>query len=392
MKTLLKIFLPLLTIAGIICIIYPPKFLTTTSDDTSLPCSTHVDNKIAVLRYGVGTKRFDDSASYRDIERLIRDCKDNHRFNKDIPGKNKDCSDTLMGRLLDVYRDKFLDHARNIYRDSTCKINDLNYIRSEYKEIGVVNDTITTIVKYYDGIDSLIKRCRSFSPKPGGNFSMDSVKAKIVSAKNYQAAISKLESKKLYLCECKDTLDRISQILFDRHVNFLNGKTDILLKKYMEEYDDSLLTAAEDEVDVLNKNRGIYINNGVDADTIMKRYETLQEKLNEVRVKTRRYAEYREEIIEYLQGTVLDEVKLKEYRDNTAKYGTTKKLAASINLCLEFWALDGSKGKKYSDLLSKVRKDDNLNDSKLKSALEKYLIGKTTYNYITEKRMELNRE
>ena len=72
------------------------------------------------------------------------------------------------------------------------------------------------------------------------------------------------------------------------------------------------------------------------------------------------------EIIQYIRGSELDEAKLKEYRDTK---GIGSNLKSSIQLCLDFWALDGStngkNSKTYWSLREKVKVDENLKNSKL---------------------------
>ncbi len=77
------------------------------------------------------------------------------------------------------------------------------------------------------------------------------------------------------------------------------------------------------------------------------------------------------EIIQYIKGSELDEAKLIAYKTN----GINQKLKNSIQLCLDFWALDGSgsgnKSKTYSNFQNKVNADNNFSNSKLKEFLNK---------------------
>jgi hypothetical protein len=76
-------------------------------------------------------------------------------------------------------------------------------------------------------------------------------------------------------------------------------------------------------------------------------------------------------IIQYIKGSELDKQTLQKYK-NTERINTT--LKASIQLCLDFWSLDGSdSGKKsntYWTLRDKVNSDDILKGSKLKNCLD----------------------
>lgn len=78
------------------------------------------------------------------------------------------------------------------------------------------------------------------------------------------------------------------------------------------------------------------------------------------------------DIIQYIRGSVLDEATLREYKNTN---GINENLKKSIQICIDFWALDGmSNGKEsktYYSFREKVKKDDNLNNSKLKAFLDK---------------------
>lgn len=78
------------------------------------------------------------------------------------------------------------------------------------------------------------------------------------------------------------------------------------------------------------------------------------------------------EIIQYIRGSELDEGKLNEYKNTKV---ISPNLKNSIQICLEFWTLDGlvsgKKSKTYRTLRDKVNADDNFNNSKLKAFLDK---------------------
>lgn len=78
------------------------------------------------------------------------------------------------------------------------------------------------------------------------------------------------------------------------------------------------------------------------------------------------------EIIQYIRGSELDEEKLKGYKNTK---GISQELKKSIQLCLDFWELDGStngkKSKTYWTFREEVNAADNFNNSKLKAFLEK---------------------
>lgn len=78
------------------------------------------------------------------------------------------------------------------------------------------------------------------------------------------------------------------------------------------------------------------------------------------------------EIIQYIKGSELDEAKLQEYKNTK---GINQNLKNSIQLCLDFWVLDGSgsgkKSKTYWTFRDKVNADNNFSNSKVKAFLDK---------------------
>ncbi len=78
------------------------------------------------------------------------------------------------------------------------------------------------------------------------------------------------------------------------------------------------------------------------------------------------------EIIEYLKGSELDKNKLKQFQEVV---GTNQKLKNSIQLCIDFWDLDGStsgtKEKTYYSFQKKLKSDSFLINSKLRVCVDK---------------------
>jgi hypothetical protein len=77
------------------------------------------------------------------------------------------------------------------------------------------------------------------------------------------------------------------------------------------------------------------------------------------------------EIIQYIKGSELDKQKLNEYK----KECISESLKNSIQLCLDFWELDGgiydSDKKTYWSFREKINKDSNFDGSKLKAFLDR---------------------
>lgn len=75
------------------------------------------------------------------------------------------------------------------------------------------------------------------------------------------------------------------------------------------------------------------------------------------------------EIIQYLKGDELKKEQLNKYLNDVGSNAALKK---SIQRCLNFWDLDGSKNKSYSSFLKEIGSDANLNKSKLKSFVDEF--------------------
>jgi len=85
-----------------------------------------------------------------------------------------------------------------------------------------------------------------------------------------------------------------------------------------------------------------------------------------------------DDIKQYLRGNELDENKLNEYDKIKA---LPSPLKTSIGLCKDFWEFDGSGKKTYCKLRDKVKNDQNLKNSKLKSFLDRMCKEGTTPSY-----------
>lgn len=89
-------------------------------------------------------------------------------------------------------------------------------------------------------------------------------------------------------------------------------------------------------------------------------------------------------IIKYIKGSELNKSKLKEYKK--AK-GINNNLKRSIQLCLDFWALDGNgsgkNAKTYWTFLKKVKKDKYLQESKLIAFLDEMCKEEASPSYST---------
>ena len=94
------------------------------------------------------------------------------------------------------------------------------------------------------------------------------------------------------------------------------------------------------------------------------------------------------EIIQFINGDELNEDKLKEYQKENISAG----LKASIQLCLDFWKLDGSgsgsNAKTYWTFREKVKKDTNLKDSRLIKFLDEMCGPEANGTYTRQNKMK----
>jgi len=344
-----------------------------------------IEEKIEALRDNAFSK-----TSYNEINSLIGNYHGDHNFSKESEGDNDRWKDILVRRLFDAYAAKFVSYAHTVFRSPEWKEEDLNLLRDEYqdmKRVEVVEKgnkvfllqpggstdnllkEVQEIRRAYDNINSFIGSCAAFSSS-GASFPTADIKSKLALADGYRKKTYKLESETYPLCgRLRKKLDEIPQVLFNRHVVFLNSKIAASTGKYdgygsQAEYAGADWKTVKSEIDALD--RDIY---GVDSATFARQYRELTEKWNAELPRAANYFDYREEIIRYINGSELDKNRLKGYKDAN-KYGTSKKLAASIDLCLEIWELNGNRGKTYKDLLGKVIADENIRYGRLRKVLE----------------------
>lgn len=420
MKTLQKSLVLLAIVVVILLWIFLPGSKTAIpnegasplSSETSGQCSTQVVEADieSFANRDSGSTYAEDKRKYQSIEKKISRCEKDGKFSR-FADENTDCGEALRKKLFDAYRDKFIAHAQSTFENFECEIKDLEFISDEYKELrkkeirgaGDMNSLfagVDDIIQVYDSIGNLIKSCHKLSPRSDDKFPIDSVKNMIEKVKRYQSATFILGNDRVALCErIKDTLGEISQILFDKHADFLNGKIDKSLETYegfnlKQDYNDAVWEAVNNDINGLcdrynrygygygygygynrYKYKDIY---GVPADTLNRRCDELNKRWDEERNRSEKYFRYGKEILNKLKTDALDSAVLERYK-NTDVYETTKKLAASIDLYLEFWALDGKNDKTYKNLYAKVIKDDNMKSSKLRHALKELSSNDASY-------------
>jgi len=337
--------------------------------------------------------------TYKEISSLINNYHRDQLFSNESSADNDKWKNILTRKLFDTYVVKFVGYAQSAFKRPEWKVEDLNFIRDEYSEMKKVEITdnsgrvfllqpgssednllkeIQEIRRTYENANKFIDNCANFS-QSGGSFPIADIKNKITTANEYKNKTFKLENETFPLCgRTRKRLEEVPQILFNKHVAFLNRKIAGSLGKYdnfrsQAEYQNAEWKTVKSAIDGLDIS--VY---GVDSATFTRQHTELTEKWNAEIPRSMNYFEYHDKIIKYINGDILNRDTLKTYK-NVNKYGTTKKLAASIDLCLEIWDLNGLNGKTYKNLLEKVSADENIKYSKLRNILNQ-LRDVTTYN------------
>jgi hypothetical protein len=366
----------------------PPEKLQGSGELTKNAFTQEIEDSIKSFRSnGTFSKQ-----SYKDIKFIITNYYKDKRFSKDKPLSNDQWRRDFAMDLYNAYVAKFLGHALLVFKDSSeWKSDALKFIESEAKELKVEEITfknaplrllvpdspsektlaeIQSNINEYRKINRFINdSCKNFPPT-SGKFTTSAIKERMKKASDYSKKPFKLANETFPLCgKTRKELGRVPQILYDNHVKYLNYRVNSSHKKYdefdsLKRYDDKLYYALRREIDSLNTSLYSNIAN-VDATR-----KAISEKWEPERTLASKYfsSSGKEQVIKYLNDNALSESRLKTYKNEN---WMTDKLKGSIDLCLEFWTLDGTAGKTYRDLLNKVITDDNLKDSVLKKILEK---------------------
>jgi hypothetical protein len=353
-----------------------PHFGLTGSESTE----KRIENEIDSLRNKMSGGPF---ATRKNFYAEINDrIKEYHKYNLlgKTPSDNDKERDRLIKDLYYAYVDWFNGEARAVFRGSDWKKGDLDFIRKEYQTLRkskllvkgdpVDNffDTVQTTISDYDKIDRFIADCNS------AVFSISGFKEKISKMNEYQ-------DKKRYgavnhCTRLKNGLEGIPQVLFRRHVGYLDGKIGKSSGKYPEytsskEYTAGLFKPLMNEIDSLK-----YANNNiykVDASDFNREYDNLTLKWRKDDRAADDYFELPNTVAKYLKGNELNVNTLIDYKNKLENYRNKEgidDLKTNIQLCLEFWGLDGSDGKTYESLRYKINNNDAFVNSKLKAFLE----------------------
>ncbi len=184
--------------------------------------------------------------------------------------ENDQWKENLTKNLFAIYVDKFILQAFFEFNCSEWKIEDLNFIRSEYQTLrksklldkGTPVDNklaeIETIFRKYDEIVGFITTCKGFSytaPTFNDHFPTADVQNKISRAATYET--NHLENGYVNHCaRLHDGLNEIPQALFRANVKYLENKINLWSNLYsnynsQSDYANNLYKPLKSEIDAL---------------------------------------------------------------------------------------------------------------------------------------------
>ena len=213
---------------------------------------------------------------YKEIAYLIDDYYKNNRLGYDPGTKtydslaNEQWKINYTSDLYSAYADKFILQALYVFRGSDWKIEDLDFIRSEYQILqnpewlqqgGQVDKKLTeiqTVFSQYDEIENFIAACRHFSylgAALSDRFPIPEVQTRMSQAKTYQTGQG-------YVKNCnrlQEELKGIPQALFNAHVRYFDNKIRAWSNKFSyfnsyTDYDDNLYRHLKNEIETWNNN------------------------------------------------------------------------------------------------------------------------------------------
>lgn len=174
---------------------------------------------------------------YKEVKYHIESYYSEKRLGK-TSSENDQWKENLIKNLYSTYADKFINQTLYVFKGSEWKIEDLQFIRSEYQtirkskllETGSPVDKkfteIQTVFSKYDEIASFISTSKGFSYTASGlsdRFPISEVIGKILRMAAYQN--NHLENEYVNNCTRLHTgLKEIPQTLFKAHVRYLENK------------------------------------------------------------------------------------------------------------------------------------------------------------------------
>lgn len=173
---------------------------------------------------------------------VLSDINNFHKQNKfdTIQSKNDQWKENLRKSLFSAYAEKFIKQSKNVFRASLWKPDELRFIQTEKDELkkskllvgGSYVDkefsSIQTVLNKYYEIVSFISSCKDYSysgNRLSDHFPIADVKSKIERAANWRQ--NRLDNEYVNNCSrLHDELKKTPQLLFNKHVLFLENKID----------------------------------------------------------------------------------------------------------------------------------------------------------------------
>jgi hypothetical protein len=231
---------------------------------------------------------------YKEADYHINDYYKGNRFS-DNQSDNKQWRDNLSKNLYSAYTGKFISQAFYVFGRDEWKVEDLQFIRSEYQTLrqspllqpgSDVEKTfarIQQIFSTYDEIASFISSCKGFSYSSStlsSSFPVAEVKGKISRAQSYLK--SGLGNQYVKNCiRLRAGLIEIPQSLFSAQVRYLSNKIGKWSGQYsnynsQKEYKELLYDKLKAEIDLLYNS--VYIDIG--ESVVDREYDQLKAKLD----------------------------------------------------------------------------------------------------------------
>ena len=408
MKTLKNIILPIIVLLVIIILIVIrslgsiEKFKNPVSGSRN-QFIQRIDREIDSLR------NMPDGIScdtiYVEIGSLIKKYHNEKRFDNENALDNDQWSRQLTESLFNAYAVKFVKQAIFMFKKTEWELRDLNNIRDKcqtlrkmeirdngktLKLIEKGSDMDKTLTKIdnicveYNSINDFIDACNKV-----WSFQPTDINKKIQDARNYQNRRFELKNESFVICgRLRTKLGKVPQILFERHIAFLNSEIYKSLGEYSKYtaqplYVEQRYNVLLREINKLNDYKNSYNINSNEFDS---KYDELKAKWNAELTKSMNYFMYRDEKIAYLKGSELNVDTLNGYKKLNWIAGDLK---TGIDLCLEFWDLSGEGNEPYKEFRNKVVAHNILKDSKLKSFLDKVSTEENPSYYTWDKRVGL---
>jgi len=200
---------------------------------------------------------------YKEIQYRINDYHEQGFFGKS-ESDNDQWKEILSKNLYSAYASKFAEQAMYVFNGSEWRIDNLNFIRNEVKELKKSEyldltanyfNQIDQILAKYDEIAGFVSHCNNFT---FDNYELGvffpNVSDKIQKSRAY------LSNNNGYVDNCtrlKNGLQEIPQKLFNKHTNYLHTKIQQNGNRYNEfnyqsDYSNTIYTPLKNQIEDLN--------------------------------------------------------------------------------------------------------------------------------------------